>query len=116
MARFKDFGSGGAGEKAEPIVFKLHDEEFTCRGEIPGKVILDLVSKSGSEDPAEAARIIEEFFSIVLESESLERFNILAVDPHRIVSMETLSDVVAWLVEEYTDRPTQRPEALPSGQ
>jgi hypothetical protein len=116
MARFKDFGSGGTGAKAEPITFKLHDEEFTCRGEIPGKVILDLVAKSGSEDPGEAAKIIEGFFSIVLDQESLDRFNLLAVDPVRIVSMETLSDIVAWLVEEYTNRPTLRPEALPSGQ
>jgi hypothetical protein len=116
MARFKDFGSGGTGAKAEPITFKLHDEEFTCRGEIPGKVVLDLVAKSGSDDPSESAKVIEGFFAIVLQPESLERFNELAVDPDRIVSMETLSDIVAWLVEEYTNRPTLRPEALPSGQ
>jgi hypothetical protein len=116
MARFKDFGSGNASTQSEPITFKLHDEEFTCRGEIPGKVVLDLVAKSGADDPAQSAQVIEGFFSIVLQPESLDRFNILAVDPDRIVSMETLSDIVAWLVEEYTDRPTQRPEALPNGQ
>jgi hypothetical protein len=33
-----------------------------------------------------------------------------------LVSMETLSNVIEWLVEQYTDRPTERPEALPSGQ
>ena len=116
MARFKDFGSGNADVKAEPISFKLHGEEFTCIGEIPGKVVLDLVARSGADDPAESAKVIEGFFSTVLQPESLERFNILAVDPTRIVSMETLSEIVAWLVEEYTDRPTQRPEDLPAGQ
>lgn len=116
MARFKDFGSGNAGEQAEPITFKLHGEEFTCRGEIPGKVILDLVAKSSADDPSQSAVVIEGFFGIVLQPESLERFNALAVDPDRIVSMETLSDIVAWLVEEYTDRPTQRPELSPNGQ
>ena len=116
MARFKDFGSGNAGAPVESLSFKLHDEEFNCRSEIPGKVVLDLVAKSGSDDPSESAKVIEGFFTIVLQPESLERFNALAVDPDRIVSMETLSDIVAWLVEEYTNRPTSRPEALPSGQ
>lgn len=116
MARFKDFGSGNAGEPVEALSFKLHDENFMCRPEIPGKVVLDLVAKSSAEDPAESAKVIEGFFSIVLEPESLERFNALAVDPNRIVTMDTLADIVAWLIEEYTDRPTSRSEALSNGQ
>lgn len=116
MARFKDFGSGNAGEQLESLSFRLHNEEFSCRSEIPGKVVLDLVAKSGAENPSESAKVIEGFFNIVLQPESLERFNALAVDPDRVVSMETLSDIVAWLVEEYTDRPTQRPEISANGQ
>jgi hypothetical protein len=28
-------------------------------------------------------------------------------DPKRIVRMEVLSEIMSWLIEEYTDRPTQ---------
>jgi hypothetical protein len=118
MARFKDFGSGASNGSApaELITFKLHDEEFTCRGEIPGKTVLNLVAKSSSENPGETAEVITGFFKTVLIPESHERFDALTEDPDRIVSMETLSSIIEWLVEQYTDRPTVRPEALPSGQ
>ncbi len=117
MARFKDFGSGSAGAPKEDISFKLHGEDFTCRPALPGRVLLDLVAKSGDEDnPSEAAKSITDFFKTVLVKESYERFDALAKDPDRLVDVETLSDIVAWLVEQYSERPTSRPEALPSGQ
>lgn len=107
--RFKDFGSGEKSDKA-PLKFKLHGEEFTCVAEIQGKVLLDMVSRSQSEDPAVAAAVVTDFFNKVLTDESLERFDALTVDKERIVTMETLSDIVAWLIEEYTGRPNQQPE------
>jgi hypothetical protein len=117
MARFKDFGSGSNSTPAEPITFKIHDEEFTCRGEIPGKVMLDLVAKSANqEDPANSAAMITDFFNYAMEEESYNRFIALAEDPIRIVTMETLTDIVGWLVEEYSDRPTSRPEVSLDGQ
>jgi hypothetical protein len=116
MARFKDFGAGGD-KPTEPISFMLYGEEFFCRPAIQGKVLLDLVSKSGDENnAAEAAAVITTFFSTVLMPESYERFDALATDPDRIVEVERLGEIVGWLVEQYGDRPTQRPEALPTGQ
>lgn len=118
MARFKDFGSGASNGSApaELITFKLYDEEFTCRAEIPGKTVLNLVAGSSGDNPGETASVITGFFKTVLIPESYERFDVLTEDPDRLVSMETLSNVIEWLVEQYTDRPTVRPEALPSGQ
>jgi hypothetical protein len=116
MARFKDFGADQDKPK-EDMSFKLHGEEFICRPAIPGKAILNLVAKSSGQDNAgEAANAIGDFFKVVLFPESYERFEALAVDPDRIVSMDKLSEIVGWLAEEYADRPTSRSEALPSGQ
>lgn len=109
-SRFKDFGSGAAVEEKEPIVFKLHEEEFTCVPALQGKVLMSLVSKSQSEDPAESIGVIDTFFSSVLVDESLERFNALLEDKDRIVNMETLGEIISWLVEEYSGRPNQQPE------
>jgi hypothetical protein len=110
MARFKDFGSGDQDKPAQPISFKLHGEEFSCKPKMQGKVLLDLVAKSSAQDnPGEAAAIINKFFQLVLAADSHTRFEALVESDDKIVEVEQLSEIVAWLVEQYTDRPTQPP-------
>jgi hypothetical protein len=111
MTRFKDFGAGSAAEQAEPLTFKLHGEEFHCRPQMQGKLLLNLVANTNSEDPVEAARTINKFFDSVLVADSRKPFNDLLEDPDRLVTVDTLSEIVAWLIEEYTARPNQQPEA-----
>lgn len=106
MAKFKDFGSRN-NENLEPISFKLYDEEFECVPQIQGKVLLDMVASSKSDDPAESAATINQFFSTVLKDESLERFNALLTDKYKVVSVEDLGEIVGWLTEQYTNRPTE---------
>lgn len=113
--RFKDFGSD-FGVTKEPIVFKVYDEEFTCRPSLPGRTLLRLVSTGSSEDPSEIAETIETFFEVCLVEESKERFNALLEDPDKVVPVDTLADIAAWLVEEYSGRPTEGPEDSQSGQ
>jgi hypothetical protein len=110
MTKFKDFGTGSETDQTEPIVFKIHGEEFTCKPAIQGKVLISLASQAASEDASDAAKSITTLFDSVLIEESLERFNLLLVDDKRIVSVETLSEIVAWLIETYTQRPNQQPE------
>lgn len=110
MARFKDFGNPFDADAAEKLSFKLYGEEFFCYPEMPGKTLLEFVSIGNSEDPAEAAGAINQFFKKVLVEESYERFDQLAQDPNRLVSVQTLTEVISWLVEAYTDRPTEGPE------
>lgn len=109
--RFKDFGSGKKSGETEPLVFKLYDEEFECVPEIQGQVMLDLVVESNSDNPSATAKVIGGFFKSVLKDESYERFEKLRADKERIVSVETLSEIVAWLIENYSNRPNQQPEA-----
>jgi hypothetical protein len=112
--RFKDFGSGGDVTKT-PLSFKLHGEEFSCRPNLQGKTLLDIIANA-SDDGAGAAKSITEFFNVALLPESAERFNALLIDPEKIVTVDALGDITAWLVEEYSSRPTQRPEHSSSGQ
>lgn len=109
MSKFRDFGSTNLDE-LEPISFKIHDEEFHCIRAMQGKVLLDMIAKSSSEDAAEQAAIVTDFFEKVLDDESLARFNALVVDKHRIVTTETLAEITSWLIEQYSDRPNQQPE------
>jgi hypothetical protein len=111
MGRFKDFGAGTSTGTKDPLSFKLHGEEFHCVPEVQGKVLLDLVAKSGSEDdPVAAAEVITFFFKTVLHDDSYEKFEALLSSKDKIVSMETLAEITTWLVEEYTGRPEEQPE------
>lgn len=108
--RFKDFGSGtGGNASAEPLSFKLHGEEFSCVPQVQGKLMLNLVAESGSNDPAKAAELINKFFKQVLVEESFTRFEALLEHPEKIVTVETLAEITAWLVEEYSGRPEEQP-------
>jgi hypothetical protein len=108
--RFKDFGSGTT-EELEPLSFALYGEDFECYPEVQGKLLLDLVADSSSDDPVKSSAIVTKFFEYVLKPESKDRFNALVSDPERIVTVDTLAEITGWLIEEYTNRPNQQPEA-----
>lgn len=110
MTKYRDFGSGKSAGEKEPVTFKLHDEEFSCREQLQGKMLLDLVARAGTEDPAESAKTITLFFEQVLLPESYERFDALLKHPEKIVTVETLGEISGWLVEVYAGRPEKEPE------
>jgi hypothetical protein len=105
MTKFRDFGVGKSVEEQEPISFKLHDEEFSCVPQIQGVVLLELVASSSSEDNIDSVRAITNFFKDVLEDESYKRFSKLIRDKKKIVSAETLGEIVGWVVSQYGARP-----------
>lgn len=110
-SKFKDFGSLSTDKEAKPpISFKLYDEEFHCVPEIQGKVLLDLVADASSQDPIKNAALIDDFFGHVLTDESLDRFNALLTSKEKIVSVNALGEITAWLVEQYSSRPEEQPE------
>lgn len=111
MTKFKDFGAGPDTTNVEAATFMLHGETFECIKAVQGKVLLQLVSDSGSNDPVLQSATIDKFFSHVLTEESLERFNALLTDKYKIVTVETLGEITGWLIEQYSDRPEEQPEA-----
>ena len=116
MARFKDFGSTDLSTIENPT-FALYGETFTCKKAMQGRALLSMVaSSSDANNAAAGAKAITDFFDHVLVEESIARFNTLLEHPDKIIEVEKLSEVVAWLVEEYTSRPTLRPEVSPAGQ
>ena len=108
MTRFKDFGNGGDAAQAEPISFKLWGEEFHCVPSIQGKLLLEIVSDSSSDDPSKSALVMEKFFAAVLKPDSKKKFDTVLSDPEQITTLDTLGDIVAWLMEEYSNRPKEQ--------
>ena len=108
MTKFRDFGNGGDASKKEPISFKLWDQEFHCVPVIQGKLLLEIVSDSTSEDASKSALVMDKFFTAVIKPESKKEFDTLLSDPEKVTTLETLSEIVGWLMEEYSNRPNER--------
>jgi hypothetical protein len=98
-------------DESEPLTFDLGGEEFMCYPEVQGKTILDImrIAADGDEDTRGVLMAVSvlDFFEKVMPPEEHERFAKLMEDPKRIVPMDTLSEIMSWLIEEYTDRPTK---------
>lgn len=113
--RFKDFGDGGT-VIVEPLSFKLHDVEFKCKSVIQGKVLLDMVAMSGSENSGESASVLKSFLKSVMVADSHAEFLEMQDSDDKIVSIETIGELVGWLVGEYSGRPQEGPDNSQSGQ
>lgn len=112
MARFKDFGAGKEDNASkEPISFKLHGEDFHCHSRLQGKTLLEFIELANSDNASDSAKVTRTFFEKVMNAENYSRFNTLLNDEEKIVTVETLSEIIGWLIEEYSNRPNQQPEA-----
>lgn len=105
QVRSRSFGSQSV-EDIEPLDFSLHGETFNCRPRLQGAVILDFLSSGQDDSGAGTAAQILGIFPSALYPEDNARFEALIRDPDRIVELETLSEIVAFLIEAYTSRPT----------
>lgn len=89
----------------EPLGFDIDDESFTARPAIPGAVILDFIAAGQDGGLAIATQLIN-FYESALEPSEFARFQKKIYDPDVIVDEELLGEIVAYLVEEYTSRPS----------
>lgn len=105
--RHKDFKVGRSVRNYEPLTFSINGEQFSARPAIPGSLLLGFAARSDGSDPAAASAAVLEFFDRALLPESLERFKTRVDDPEEVIEMEDLSDIIAYLVEAYSARPTE---------
>ena len=102
-AKLKSFTSKA---KAPRISFELLDETFEAYGSIPGAVLLDFIGSS-DENSSATARGIGEYLKAALPKDEYERFNAFTRDPENNIELEVLSEIVSYLIEEQTSRPTE---------
>lgn len=106
-------------QPTEAITFEVDGEEFTAAGVPPANAILRTAELGMSENDGEKVRALGQFLDVVLMPESHARFSARMSNPEKPVDVETVGDVVAWLLEVYTGRPTEpsspsSPESSPS--
>lgn len=95
-----------------PIEFDINGNLFFARPVLPGGVVIDLVSSlaginAEDEDQKDAAATLEiviGFFKTTLQPDSFEQFEKVIRDPEEEVEFSDISDVMSWLMEQYTGR------------
>ncbi|MDP9403851.1 MAG: hypothetical protein M3P85_11130 [Actinomycetota bacterium] len=95
---FRDFDAAWAEQTAQPLRFRLGGEDFT----VPRIGAGAMLRMAAAPDDTAAAQLILDALVAALGSDG-ERFRAV-VDR---VPVPALEDVVRWLVEESTGRPTQ---------
>lgn len=104
MAAKKKIFSSSA--KAAPITFELEGEEFQAYGSIPGAILLDFISSS-DENSSATARGITDYLAVAMPTAEFARFDAFIRDPENNIELEVLSEIVSYLIEEQTSRPTK---------
>jgi hypothetical protein len=80
-------------------------EKFTARGSVPGNLLVSLTA-SMAADPGVQAHELQRMFATVIIPEDKPRFMGVLDDPDTAVPIETLGEIMSWLAEEYSSRPT----------
>lgn len=99
----------------QPLSFELNGEEFQVKSAIQGGYLLRFVSEADGEDGSKAANALWGFFEYCMEPAEYERFQKVLDDPETLVEIETIGEIVSYLIEEYTGRPTEQPSPSLSG-
>lgn len=104
--KLKSFTSAKEKTVVEPIAFELEGENFEAYGQVPGAVLLDFIAASSQEDSNGTAGAIIGYLKSSMDRENFRRFDKVTRDPEKIIELQVLADIVAYLIEERTDRPT----------
>lgn len=101
-------GTDPDGNPIDPIGFR-------CYRQIQGALLLDVLAALDSEETKAAGEIVD-FIGKCMPPEERERFNEVIRSDKVLVDIQLLAEIMAWLAEQYTERPTVRPSSFASGQ
>jgi hypothetical protein len=106
--KIKSFATPSTKEEApvEPIVFELAGTEIEAYGEVSGAVLLDFIANSSGDNSGDTAKAILAYLKDSMDTENFTKFDSIIRDPKKLIKIETLSEIVAHLVEERASRPT----------
>lgn len=90
----------------DDVTFDLNGVTYHCRPRLPAGVTLDVATVGGTQPGVGAAQRVGEFFDAALMPDDAALFAAALRDPEVVVPMETLQEIIQYLVEVYTGRPT----------
>lgn len=95
--------------REDPIEFKLFDETWHCRDDVNGKLLMDRAADLNSDSLMDQRAGVVGVFQMTVITEEIDDLTDLLDDPDKVIQLAKLVEIVGWLVEEYTERPTAPP-------
>lgn len=90
--------------------FRIYDEVYEGAREISADVILDILAqleKMEDSSYADQVTMIKDMMSVLLSSESAERFVANMASRTTPIGLSTIQTSMNWLIGKYTGRPTE---------
>lgn len=112
MTRFHDFD---ADRNTEPITFRFGGRDFTAKATCPSDVMLRFIADGAADSQSAQVDAVDAFMRQVLDAGDVEKWEAAKTDPVAPVSIKDCSDLINWLVEEYSGRPTSEPSPSADG-
>lgn len=109
----KDFTSS-----SKEIKFKVDDDVFECIKAIPAKSILEfsgLIDSLQQNDMGRAGELFDKLFTLVLKEESAKKFLARLEDKDNPITVNQIKDIIKYVLEEYSLRPTNPSENSSDG-
>ena len=107
-ARHRSFSSSAETptEALEPITFDLAGETFTANPGLQGIVLMDFLEASDGEGVSSIVAF-KTFLKDTMEAPEYEKLDKTLRTSKEIIGIEQIAQIVAFLIEEYTSRPTK---------
>jgi hypothetical protein len=90
-----------------PLGFDLAGESFEVFPEAPGIVLLEFVEATTSEVRNASAAALTKFLRSVMTAEEWARLDAVLHDPKHMIDVKTITEIVSFIAESYTSRPTE---------
>jgi hypothetical protein len=114
-ARHRNFGSALRVDEVEPLMFDMCDQTFHCRPAMTSRRLLRFVKQADGAQGGEAGDALYSFMDSALVPEDVQRWNDLLDSEDYIIDVAFIGEIISWLVEVYSSRPTKRFSPSPSG-
>lgn len=107
VRKIKSFTPAKKKEALEPIGFELLGENFEAYPKIAGVTLLEFIASGDSESGGSTAQGILDYLKASMKKEEYKRFHAFVADPENEIEIDTLSEIVSFLIEEQASRPTE---------
>jgi hypothetical protein len=105
VRKMKSFTPAKRDVTLKPIPFELLGQEFEAYPKVSGVALLEFIA-TADENSASTAKGILEYLKSAMNAEQYKKFYALVKDPENNIEVDTLSEIVSFLIEEQTARPT----------
>jgi hypothetical protein len=112
----KAFGGSPIPGGVPPMIMTINDQQFRVRGSISGLRLLMLIkAMDGSSDDTDSATEMIKFIEFAALTEDRDRLMNYLLESDPPVPLTTLTEIITWLIGEYSGKPIESPEPSSGG-